>query len=101
MVIGSRNTLREDLEGLIRPIFRIRDNDTRHQVLDALSYDSVRSWKKFRKLIAEDLQDLTMEIEGGRQVGINKTCMQLLLVLNEMIWEKIFARDNWSLSVSL
>ena len=81
-------SLREDIEGVIRSIFKIADQDDRHQVLDALNYDSVRSWKQFTKLIAEDIPTFTMEVEGGKRVAISRSCMKLLLVLTEMIDDK-------------
>ena len=86
--MAIKYSLREDIEGLIRSIFRIADQDDRHQVLDALNYNSTTSWGQFTKLIAEDIPTFTMEVRGGKRVAISRSCAKLLLVLIEMVDDK-------------
>ena len=88
-------TLDEDLENLLREIFGIRRNDTKHELLQALSNDSITSWKTFRRLQPEAIDSLTKKTERGR-VPIAKSINMELNVLLRYIRERIDNKEPYA-----
>lgn len=84
--------LDKDLEDLLRNIFAIRNDDNNHELLQALSYDSITSWKMFRRLQQDDIETLTKGITRGR-APIGKSIMTQLKVLLRYIREKIEQKE--------
>ena len=41
--------MQQDLEDLLRAVFEVPNNDD-HEVLEALNFDNVKTWRKFMKM---------------------------------------------------
>ena len=81
-------TLDKDLENLLRSIFAIRPDDSNHELIQALSYDSIHAWRTFIRLQPEAIENLTKKIDRGR-APIGKSIIMELKILLSFIRDKI------------
>ena len=85
-------TLDKDLEDLLRNIFAIRPDDSNHELLQALAYESNTTWKTFIRLQPEAIELLSKKADRGTRVPISKSIIMELKVLLQYIRERIDER---------
>lgn len=90
-------TLDKALEDLLREIFEIREEDSNHELIQALSDDSTTSWKTFRRLQPEAIDSLTKKADRGRvpiAKSINMELKILILYIRERTEHKSIYLSN-------
>lgn len=81
--------LDKDLEDLLREIFGIRDEgDSKHELIQALSFYSCTSWKSFRRVDNESIKFLTKNADRVR-VPIEKSIQMVLKVLIQYVRKRM------------
>ena len=81
--------LDRDLEDILRDTFGIRVNDHNHELLQALAYDSITSWKTFRRLRKDAIESFTKETHRQARVQIGKSIRTELYAITQAIQRRI------------
>ena len=79
--------LDQDLEDLLRAVFDVKATQ-RHEVLEALEYDHMTTWKWFMRLDDEDIDELSKHARNNVRAPIAKKYRRELMSFQRMIAER-------------